>query len=200
MNNNPETGLVLESGMRCFAVALLLATFPLSAQDSEKRIPLPTFPLPSKWLGGAEFEGREGLGPSFLKALAKEFHCTSCEEIGTSRVSLGSLGPAVVAVLDGEEHCGATGNCDFYVFYMYKGKIRSSQIDNGWTYALVKGQKKVPDLVFMANTSCCAGVATRYSFVAGQFVRTGCDDVELNESIESAYILNPKQVIIKSCH
>jgi len=187
--------------MRGTLFLLLAVTLQVCGQQPAKRVSLPTFPLPSEseWLERRGFGSQDGLNPILLKALQKEFHCTRCETVGGRQINLGRLGSAAVAWDGSEGQCGATGNCPFYLLYKDETGIRLIQIDFGWTYAIMKSSTDVPDLVFMANMSYRSGGARRYSFVRGAFVQTGCDYVELNESVESAYILNPKQVTVKPC-
>jgi hypothetical protein len=191
---------VLQSVMRR-SLFLFAVTLQLCGQQAAKNASPPTFPLPSEsqWLERRDPGVHDGLSPVLLKAIQKEFQCARCETIGARQVNLGRLGLAAIAWDGGEGQCGATGNCDFYLFYKDTTGIRSIQIDNGWTYAIVKSGTDVPDIVFMANMSGRSGWVQRYSFVHGAFVLSGCDSVELNESIESAYILTPKQVTIKPC-
>ena len=191
---------MLQSVMRR-SLFLLAVTLQLCGQQPTKPASLPTFPLPpeSEWLERGDPGVQNGLSPVLKTAIQKEFQCTQCETVGAKQVDLGHLGPAAIAFIYDDNNCGPTGNCDFYLFYKAETGIRSIQIDNGWTYAIVKSKTDVPDLVFMANTSRSSGWVQRYSFVHGAFVLSGCDSVELNDSIESAYILNPKQVTIGLC-
>jgi hypothetical protein len=180
---------------------LFAVTLQLCGQQPAKRASIPKFPLPSEseWLERRQPGLHDGLNPVLLKALQKEYRCTGCETVGARQVDLGRLGPAAIAWMGDENNCGVTGNCGFYLFYKDETGIRSIQIDDGWTYAIMKSSTDVPDLVFMANMSYRSGGVRRYSFVRGAFVQTGCDYVELNESVESAYILNPEQVTISRC-
>ena len=191
---------MLQSVMRR-SLFLLAVTLQLYGQMPAKNAGPPTFPLPaeSEWLERGDPGVQNGLSPVLKTAIQKEFQCTQCETVGAKQVDLGHLGPAAIAFIYDDNNCGPTGNCDFYLFYKAETGIRSIQIDNGWTYAIVKSKTDVPDLVFMANTSRSSVWVKIYSFVHGAFVLSGCDSVELNDSIESAYILNPKQVTIGLC-
>lgn len=191
---------VLQSVMRR-SLFLFAVTLQLCGQQPTKRASLPTFPLPSEseWLERRQPGLHDGLNPVLRKALQKEYRCTGCETVGARHVNLGRLGPAAIAWMSDENNCGVTGNCDFYLFYKDETGIRSIQIDNGWTYAIVKSGTDVPDILFMANMSSRSGWVQRHSFVHGAFVLSGCDSVERNEVIESAYILNKKQVTISRC-
>jgi len=166
---------------------LIVALFPPLCMGQGSAKPLPTFPLPAE---GSRRGGEK------TPALHPGVHVLPGAIWGRGdqnrRVGINTKTHS--------EECGATGNCPMSATLKYQGRLRTYSLDIGWTYAVVRGSGQIPDIVTMSNYSAYGGTASLYRFVGGRYVLAGCDDVELREEGPDArYILNPSDVVIRSC-
>jgi hypothetical protein len=195
-HSQPAPPRMLSSDMPLLARYFLFASLPLLTQQPPGYVPLPTFPLPGKMVE-TPVEHRSAINnQALLNATG-----ASPESIATARISLGALG--VGAIVSETNHgsddtvCGATGNCPTSVYFLQNGHYRKAFLQSGWAYAVVGSGKSIPDLVVMSNMSYNSGIASRFSFAHGTYIKTGCDYVELKGDTEN--ILDPAHVVIQPC-
>jgi len=187
------------------ALFVVFATLTLLAQKRPGTRHLPSFPMPSNMVETASDLRAVANDPALVKAIGATPSSPAGASFGAARVSLGALGSGAIVADRGAGSCaskasmGLSGNCSILVYFQQQGTYGSAYLYSGWAYEVVKSGKPVPDIVIMTNMSSWSGLLTRFSFVHGTYVKTGCDDVELRSQDGKGNILDPAQDDIQPC-
>jgi hypothetical protein len=153
-----------------------------------------TFPVPphsdwqgwtnlGNWKANTDFAimDSELIGKAVEKDLASDFHedrgsCTpKLDDVVPTAVDLGRLGVGIIASAHNSCGCSRTGNCAIYAYAREKDSYRSILRGEGWSFALVKSETGIPDIVLTSHFSAREQELMLFHYDLGKYSVRGCE-------------------------
>jgi hypothetical protein len=94
------------------------------------------------------------LEKAFAADLSKQDWCEKkapLAEFPSAPISLGKLGHGVLVKGNADCLCGATGQCEMFVYVREKNGYRTVAESFGWAFGVVDSKSDVPDLAFASS-------------------------------------------------
>jgi hypothetical protein len=111
----------------------------------------------------------------------------------------GLIGGLAIQGHGGECLCSPTGNCDFWIYQLKKGKYRLVLETNVQVFGFLKSRTKgLPDLVTWSHASAFDSEAQLFRFDGDQYIRSGAWEEESEYPGENGEMVRPDRPRITS--
>ena len=144
------------------------------------------------------------LEKAFAADLSKQDWCEKkapLAEFQSAPISLGKLGHGVLVKGNADCLCGATGQCEMFVYVREKNGYRTVAESFGWAFGVVDSKSDVPDLAFASSGGGGLMNLILQNYDGRKYVDKLCEKLVSEEGFPKTPDdwFNPKVVKVRPC-